>query len=82
MAAIDLPDDVYEALRVPEKERDELVRSELAVSLYARGALSFGKARELAGCSHREFQRLLGERDVTRHYTEEELDEDIEYASR
>jgi predicted HTH domain antitoxin len=80
MAAIELPDEVYDALRVPEDERESVVREELAVSLYARGALSFGKARELADLSTRGFHDLLGERRIERHYSEAELDEDVRYA--
>lgn len=80
MAAIEISDDVYDALRLPEEEREGVMREELAVSLYARGALSFGKARELAALSKREFGHLLGDRGVERHYTDEELAEDLEYA--
>jgi len=82
MAELEIDDDVYDALRVPEAERDATVKTELAVSLYARGILSFGKARTLAGVSTRAFHRLLGERKIARHYTQEELDEDLEYARR
>jgi predicted HTH domain antitoxin len=78
--AIPIPDDIFEALKIPEREREQELRIELAVSLYARGALSFGKARELAGLSKGEFQRELGKREITRHYTETELDEDRRYA--
>ncbi|WP_255150111.1 UPF0175 family protein [Halorarius halobius] len=80
MATIEIDDDVYEALQVPEAERSQALKRELAVSLYARGILSFGKARELAELSRREFHELLGERKIQRHYTETELTEDIEYA--
>lgn len=80
MPEIEIADDVYEALQVPEPEREEALKTELAVSLYARGALSFGKARSLAGLSKREFHQLLGDRQVERHYTTAELAEDLEYA--
>lgn len=80
MGSIELPRDVYEAVNVPEDVRDEVLRRELAISLYREGLLSVGKARELAGCTRREFHELLGERGVERHYTEAELDEDLEYA--
>lgn len=80
MAEIEIVDEVYEALNIPEAEREEAIKQELAVSLYARDVLSFGKARTLAGLSKREFHRLLGEREIARHYTEEELDEDLGYA--
>lgn len=82
MPEIVIPDDVYEAIDLPEDERDAAVRRELAVSLYAGGILSFGKARALADLSKREFHRLLGDHEIARHYTSEELDEDVEYAGR
>jgi len=80
MATIEIDDDVYEALQLPEGERSSAMKQELAVSLYARDVLSFGKARALAGLSKREFQNLLGEREIPRHYGERELAEDLEYA--
>ncbi|QKY19884.1 UPF0175 family protein [Halolamina sp. CBA1230] len=80
MATIEIDDEVYDALQIPERERSAAVKQELAVSLYVRDALSFGKARALADLSKREFHDLLGERGIPRHYTEAELAEDIEYA--
>jgi len=80
MATIEIDDDVYEALQLPEGERSPAMKRELAVSLYARDVLSFGKARALADLSKREFQELLGEREITRHYSEQELEEDLDYA--
>ena len=80
MGTIEVPSEVYDALNVPEHERDDVLRQELAVSLYREGILSVGKARELAGLSRREFHQLLGERNVERHYTSDELDDDLEYA--
>jgi len=80
MATIEIDDDVYEALQLPEGERSPAMKRELAVSLYARDVLSFGKARALADLSKREFQELLGEREIPRHYGQRELEEDIDYA--
>jgi predicted HTH domain antitoxin len=82
MRTIDVPADVYDALNVPEDQRDDVLRRELALSLYREGVLSFRKARELAGLSHRDFHRLLGEREIDRHDTSEELDEELDYARR
>ncbi|MFB6215969.1 MAG: UPF0175 family protein, partial [Candidatus Aenigmatarchaeota archaeon] len=45
-----------------------------------RGALSFGKARRLAGLTKLDFHRELGQREVERHYGGEEIEEDLEYA--
>ncbi|TQQ81722.1 UPF0175 family protein [Halonotius roseus] len=80
MATLEIDDEVYEALQIPEGERKDTVKKELAVSLYARDILSFGKARSLAGLSKREFHKLLGDREITRHYDDGELAEDIEYS--
>ena len=80
MATVEIDDDVYEALQLPEGKRSPTMKRELAVSLYARDVLSFGKARVLAELSKREFQKLLGEREIPRHDGERELEEDLEYA--
>jgi predicted HTH domain antitoxin len=56
-------------------------RRELAVALYARDLLSLGKAAELAGVSRFLFSDLLIQRNIPRHYGQEELAEDLEYAS-
>ena len=80
MATIVIGEEVYEALQIPEKDRSQTMKQELAVSLYAQDVLSFGKARALAELSKREFHELLGEREVARHYTETGLTEDLEYA--
>jgi len=80
MGSIDVPPDVYEVLNVPEERRTKMLQQELAVSPYREDTLSFGKAKELTQISHRGFHRLLGEREVDRHYTSEELEEDVEYA--
>lgn len=82
MAEIEIAEDVYDALRLPEGEREGALKAMLAVSLYREGVLSFGKARKLCGLSKREFHRLLGEQEVTRHYTREEFDEDLAHAQR
>jgi predicted HTH domain antitoxin len=77
---VDIPDDVAEVLRLPPAEAEQEVRKELAVTLYARQLLPLGKARQLAGLSRRDFEALLGERQISRHYSEEELKEDLDYA--
>jgi len=73
MAEIEIVDKLYEALRIPDGDREQAVKTELAISLYDRGILPFGKARALAGLSKRDVHRLLGDRRIDRHYTDEEL---------
>jgi predicted HTH domain antitoxin len=54
------------------------IRRELAVSLYAQGKLSAGKARELAEMNVIEFQCLLGVRGVSMSYGIEDFQDDLE----
>jgi predicted HTH domain antitoxin len=82
MATLEIDDAVFEAIQIPEGERSEMMKRELAVSLYARDVLSFGKARALAELSTWEFQTLLGEREIPRHYGERELAENLDYAGQ
>ncbi|QWC19435.1 UPF0175 family protein [Halorubrum sp. 2020YC2] len=80
MSSIDLPAGVLDAIAAPPADREPIVRQELAVSLYRAEYLSFGTARELAGLSKAEFHRLLGEREVERHWAAADLALDVEYA--
>lgn len=79
---IDIPDSIMQAIRLPENRIERDIRIELSLSLYDQGILSFGKSRELAKLGKYEFGKLLGERQITRHYGEEELKQDLEYANR
>jgi predicted HTH domain antitoxin len=79
---LDIPDSVTKAIRLPEPSmRDDLL-VELALALYGRGVLGFGKARELADLPKLEFGRLLGSRGIPRQYGPEDLADDLEYACR
>ena len=53
------------------------MKRELAIRLYAKGLLSFGKARQLAGMTRWDFHDLLGEESIPRRYDVEELEEDL-----
>lgn len=79
---LEIPDEVAQAIRLPAADQPQQLLLELAVALYARRALSFGKARELAKMSKYEFGLLLGRRGIPRHYDMEDLDDDIAYAHR
>ena len=76
---VEIPEDVTDALRLPPAEHEHELRKELALALYQRGVLSLGKSRRLAGMNRWDFDRLLGDRKIVRHYTEEDLREDMEY---
>lgn len=75
-----IPDTVVQAIRSPEEHLKRILTIELAVALYARGLISFGKARQLAKMGKYEFGRLIGERGIIRHYGQEELEDDLKYA--
>jgi predicted HTH domain antitoxin len=77
---LEIPDAIAQAIRLPLPDQKQQLLIELAVALYARDILSFGKARELTGLSKYEFGLLLGRRGVTRHYGTEELQDDVTYA--
>ncbi len=72
-AALKIPDTVLSATRMTEKE----ISVELAVSLFEKGKLSIGKAKELAGMTLWEFQCLLASRRISVHYGIREYKEDI-----
>jgi Uncharacterized small protein len=78
---LEIPDSVVHALRLPPAEQRQQLKVELALSLYAQGILSFGKARELADMSKLEFGLLVGKRNIPRHYTNEDLQDDLMYGS-
>ena len=77
---LEIPDHVAQAIRLPVTDQEQQLLIELAVALYARGILSFGKARELTTLSKYEFGLLLGRREIPRHYNAEDLQDDIDYA--
>ena len=77
---LEIPDSVARAIRLPKKEQQRQLKTELALSLYAQGLLSFGKACELADMPKVEFGLLLGKRNIPRQYDEKDLEDDIAYA--
>jgi predicted HTH domain antitoxin len=77
---VDIPESVASSIRLPEPEVEKRLRTELAVALYSQGILSFGKAAELAEKTRYAFADLIGERGIPRHYTEQDLAADLDYA--
>ena len=77
---LNIPDSIIQGLRIPEGEIAQRLRIELAIALYGQGALSLGKAAELAEMSRMLFGELVGQRGVSRHYGDEELAQDVRYA--
>jgi predicted HTH domain antitoxin len=78
---LEIPDSVARAMRMPPKDKQRQLKAELAVILYAQGILSFGKACELATMGKTEFGLLLAKRSIPRQYDEQDLQDDLAYAS-
>jgi predicted HTH domain antitoxin len=74
---LELPDEVVRAMRLPPPERKRRAEIELACALYGQGVLACGKAAQLAGMSRFRFGQELAARNIPRHYTEENLQQDL-----
>ena len=70
---IEIPDSALAGMHLPPEELRVELKRDLAVVLYARGALPIGKAMEFVGLNRRDFERLLKERQVRRPFDETEL---------
>ena len=77
--SLEIPAEILRAVRLPPKEVEQELCKELALALYQRGALPLGKARALARMTRWDFEELLGQRRILRHYTDTDLEEDIQY---
>lgn len=77
MMNLELPTDAVASLRLPRGEEQSRLRRELAIRLYEKGLLAFGKAREVAGLTKWQFHELLGDEHIIRHYDENDLQEDL-----
>jgi predicted HTH domain antitoxin len=73
----EVPDDLFQAMKLPPNEAYDRIRCELAVRLYEKGVLSFGKARDLSRLSRWQFHELLGKEAITRRYDIHEFEDDM-----
>ena len=80
MTTIVIPSDILNSMKIPRSDQEHVLKLELALALYQRGILGMGPARRLADISKREFLGELGKRKIGRHYTVEELEEDVAFA--
>ena len=67
----------YKYRPVSLSQGEQAIRQEIALQLYAQNIFTFGQARRLANLSVWEFQQLLGQQKIERHYNEADLDQDI-----
>jgi predicted HTH domain antitoxin len=56
---------------------EQAILQEIALQLYAQNIFTFGQARRLTNLSVWEFQQLLGQKNIQRHYNETDLAQDI-----
>jgi len=75
---MEIPEDLVQAIRLPEEEIEKRLMVELAIRLYRKKLLNFGKARKLANMTYWDFYELLGQEDVLRNYDVCELKEDLQ----
>ncbi|MEM7736973.1 MAG: UPF0175 family protein [Deinococcota bacterium] len=75
---LDIPQDILDAAQLTAEE----AKQELALSLYASGRLSVGKARELAGLSLWEFRQRLAARKIPVHYSVDDLADDADVSQK
>lgn len=73
-----VPKTVVSALSMSGAEMASDFSRRIALSLFAEGILSLGKAAELAGMSYREFFDLARAKKVPLNYTAEDLEADIQ----
>ena len=77
---LEIPEEVQSALQLPPAEAEKEIMRELALALYRRGTLSSGVARRFAQMTRWDFEDLLAQHRVPRHYSAEDLAEDLGYA--
>ena len=73
-----MPKTVMSALGISGPEIASDFSRRIALSLYAEGILSLGKAAELAGMPYADFTDLVRAKKVPVNYTVEDLEADVE----
>ena len=69
---LEISSDILDSARLTLAE----LKVEVAISLYAQGRLSIGKARELAEMSLWQFRQVLAARQIPPHFDVDDLVED------
>lgn len=93
VTTVRLPEETLEALEdltnKLQRERSDVIREamkigigemklRLALELYTKGKISFGRMSELTGLGYRELSISLKRRNITLRYGEERLNEEVE----
>ena len=75
---MDLPKDVLLAANILETNAATEIKKYLAVSLFKKRILSFGKARALSGMDKMEFMMFAGSKGISLNYDADDYSEDLE----
>ncbi len=76
--SVEIPESISLSIKIPESELRGRLKVELAIRLYQKRILGFGKARELAGLNKWQFQEILAKENIPLNYDIEELERDME----
>jgi predicted HTH domain antitoxin len=79
---LEIPEEFARSFGATAEEAARNARIELAIEMYREGKWSTGKAAEFAGLYIGKFMDLLRDRNVSRPYTQEMLEQDIRHAGR
>jgi len=77
VTSVEVPKDLARLLKTREKDLPKKVREILAAELYREGAVSIGKAAEIARLSKWEMFKILAMKKIPLQYYPEDLEEDI-----
>jgi predicted HTH domain antitoxin len=75
-----IPGSLVQEMKLPSDTVKEELLNELAVSLYRRRILTSAQACRLSGFERYQFEDLLWKRQILLHYSEEDLNRDIEHS--
>jgi len=76
--SVEIPESISLSIKIPGPELKERLKVELAIRLYQKGILGFGKARELAEMNKWQFQEILVNENIPLNYDIEEYERDLE----
>lgn len=75
---LEFPEEVVSILNIPKNRLPFEIQVQLALYLYEKGKLSFGKARELSGLSVWEFMERLRKNRIPIKYDIADFENDLE----
>ena len=76
-----IPSSLVQEMKLPPDTAFEELQNEFALSLYQRGIITSAQACRFTGLDRYQFEELLWKRQIPLHYSEEDFDQDITYAT-